>query len=226
LSNEQTSELRQVTISRRDLLATGSSAAALLAASALLAACGGETPTPAATNTTAPVAAAATNTTAPAAAAATNTTAPAAAAATSTTAPVAAAATNTTDTASIQPQSTPAGLPTNTAVAASNASGSQVIAKIADLQAGEGKDFTIPGSGKPGKLVRLADGSFLAYNALCTHKGCEVSYKKGATDFACPCHGSVFAVTDGAVKKGPAASPLKKLNIKVDEASGTITYEG
>ncbi len=224
MSNEQTSELQQVEISRRDLLATGSSAAALLAASALLAACGGETPTPtAATNTTAPVAAA-TNTTAPVAAA-TNTTAPVAAA-TNTTAPIAVAATNTTDAASIQPQSTPAGLPTNTAVAANNPSGSQVIAKIADLQAGEGKDFTIPGSGKPAKLVRLADGSFLAYSALCTHKGCEVDYKKGATEFACPCHGSVFAVADGAVKKGPAAGPLKKLNIKVDEASGTITYEG
>jgi Rieske Fe-S protein len=35
----------------------------------------------------------------------------------------------------------------------------------------------------------------------------------------CPCHGSRFSITDGAVVNGPATSPLPPVNVKVQGTS-------
>ncbi|MBW4618266.1 MAG: ubiquinol-cytochrome c reductase iron-sulfur subunit [Cyanosarcina radialis HA8281-LM2] len=54
-----------------------------------------------------------------------------------------------------------------------------------------------------------------AVNPTCTHKGCVVEWKADSKDFACPCHGSKFA-SSGAVTAGPASSPLKTYQVKVE----------
>ena len=58
-------------------------------------------------------------------------------------------------------------------------------------------------------------GDFKAFSATCTHQGCKV---KSVTDgqIVCPCHGSRFAVADGAVVGGPAKRPLPAKTISVD----------
>jgi Rieske Fe-S protein len=91
----------------------------------------------------------------------------------------------------------------------------QAIAKTTDLAPGSAVAFTDAGTGKPGVLVRLKDGGFVAYSAECTHQGCTVSYRaKGY--LACPCHGSVFdPVSSGQVVSGPADEPLPRLRIEV-----------
>lgn len=50
-------------------------------------------------------------------------------------------------------------------------------------------------------------GRFKVFTATCTHAGCTVS---GVAErrITCPCHGSQFAITTGAVLAGPAPSPL------------------
>jgi ubiquinol-cytochrome c reductase iron-sulfur subunit len=58
----------------------------------------------------------------------------------------------------------------------------------------------------------------VAYSKICTHAGCPVSlYEQQTHHLLCPCHQSVFDVTDGARPIfGPAARPLPQLAINVD----------
>jgi cytochrome b6-f complex iron-sulfur subunit len=53
-------------------------------------------------------------------------------------------------------------------------------------------------------VLHDAEG-YAVIGAICTHLGCVVALT--GDGFACPCHGSKFAL-DGKVVKGPAPSPL------------------
>ena len=63
-------------------------------------------------------------------------------------------------------------------------------------------------------------GTFKAFSAICTHQGCTVSTVESGT-INCPCHGSQFAIADGAVVNGPAKKPLPAKKITV--SGGAIT---
>lgn len=64
-------------------------------------------------------------------------------------------------------------------------------------------------------VTQPTKGKYHAFSAVCTHVGCIVN-KVAAGTIDCPCHGSTFRVTDGAVVTGPADSPLAKKKIKVE----------
>jgi Rieske Fe-S protein len=57
-------------------------------------------------------------------------------------------------------------------------------------------------------------GQYRAFSAICTHVGCIVNQVTSGT-IDCPCHGSQFKITDGAVVAGPAPSPLPERQIKI-----------
>ena len=67
-------------------------------------------------------------------------------------------------------------------------------------------------------LTQPKSGEFHGFSAVCTHAGCTVGSVSGGT-INCPCHGSKFNITSGAVVNGPAASPLPPVNIKVQGTS-------
>ena len=69
-------------------------------------------------------------------------------------------------------------------------------------------------------VTQPAAGTFKAFSATCTHQGCKVADVAGGT-INCTCHGSKFAVADGAPTAGPAKQPLAEKTIKV--ADGSIT---
>jgi len=63
-------------------------------------------------------------------------------------------------------------------------------------------------------VTRPAAGDLRAFTAICTHDGCMLTTVTDAT-IDCPCHGSRFAITDGAVVHGPALRALTPRTITV-----------
>ncbi|MFI9558991.1 Rieske (2Fe-2S) protein [Nonomuraea endophytica] len=60
---------------------------------------------------------------------------------------------------------------------------------------------------------------FRCFSAKCTHQGCTLaSVSRGTIN--CPCHGSKFNISTGAVVQGPAKRALPRKKIKV--AGGKI----
>ena len=86
--------------------------------------------------------------------------------------------------------------------------------------------FTAPSplpAGDPGVIVRLADGSYVAFDAICTHAGCTVEYSPADRLLVCPCHEAAFDPAHGAaVLAGPTDQPLAGLPIVIDRGTGRI----
>ena len=72
--------------------------------------------------------------------------------------------------------------------------------------------------GKPILVAQPTAGTVVAFSAICTHMGCTV--KPAGKEFHCPCHGSVYDAMTGAVKHGPAPSPLASVQVHV--ANGQV----
>ncbi|MBB3082156.1 ubiquinol-cytochrome c reductase iron-sulfur subunit [Geodermatophilus sabuli] len=62
-------------------------------------------------------------------------------------------------------------------------------------------------------------GDYVAFSKICTHAGCPVSlYEQETSRILCPCHQSMFDITQGAKPIfGPATRPLPQLPITVDD---------
>jgi Rieske Fe-S protein len=108
--------------------------------------------------------------------------------------------------------------------------GAKAITTVAAVQKTGAAAFTVPfdaaaplPAGDPGVIVQLSDGSFVAFDAVCTHQGCTVEWDRADAVLICPCHEAVFdPANDAAVLQGPARLPLPKLPIVIDAASGSI----
>ena len=108
------------------------------------------------------------------------------------------------------------------------------IARINDLIEQASVSFQVPfdapsplPAGDPGVLVRLADGRFVAYDAVCPHQGCHVAWDAAEQILLCPCHGASFdAGDDGRALAGPTTQSLASLPISIDPATGTISLAG
>lgn len=110
--------------------------------------------------------------------------------------------------------------PSSTAAAVTSSS----IATVSAVPVNSSANFTIPSSGDPGILVHLNNGQFVAFDALCTHAGCQVDYDPSSQMLLCPCHGAAFDPSKGAaVVNPPAPTPLASVSIHVDSATGAIT---
>lgn len=66
---------------------------------------------------------------------------------------------------------------------------------------------------KPGILIKDAGGNLKAYNAVCTHLGCTVSYQADQSRIFCACHGGVYDPQTGKNVSGPPPEPLKAYNV-------------
>ena len=123
-------------------------------------------------------------------------------------------------TATTVPSSGPTSPPSNAPVPPGTTKGT-FLGPAKDVPKGQAATFTIPNSGDPGIVVQPTAGQFLAYDAVCPHAGCTVSYYAPNNVLVCPCHGSQFQVINGDVMNGPAPTGLKKLNV-VEGADGNL----
>jgi Rieske Fe-S protein len=100
----------------------------------------------------------------------------------------------------------------------SSAAAANALAATSAIPVGSGTVFTGP------KVVvtQPTAGEFKAFSAVCTHMGCIVSQVSNGT-IDCPCHGSQYNITTGAVVAGPAPAPLPAQTIKV--SGGSIFLE-
>ncbi|MEU5806447.1 MULTISPECIES: Rieske (2Fe-2S) protein [unclassified Streptomyces] len=107
--------------------------------------------------------------------------------------------------------------PAGSAAAPAPAGGGKALARTADIPVGGGKVF------KDQKVVvtQPTAGQFKAFSATCTHAGCSVA---SVTDgnIVCPCHQSLFKVSDGSPAGGPATRPLAPAKITVAGDSITL----
>ncbi|MFD8015274.1 Rieske (2Fe-2S) protein [Streptomyces sp. NPDC058955] len=70
-------------------------------------------------------------------------------------------------------------------------------------------------------VTQPTEGEFKAFSAVCTHQGCLVNKVADGT-IDCPCHGSKYAIADGAVTAGPAPRPLPAEEITVSGETITL----
>ncbi len=95
------------------------------------------------------------------------------------------------------------------------------LGNLANIPVNNAYYFQYP-PGNSNVLIRLANGSLVAYSSTCTHQPCTVGYDSGTGLIRCPCHGAVFDPGRGAaVLQGPAPTPLPAVRLTVD-ANGDI----
>jgi thiosulfate dehydrogenase [quinone] large subunit len=95
------------------------------------------------------------------------------------------------------------------------------IGLLSDLKAQGFLNFRDPANGDPGVAVSLSGGGVVAFDAVCTHAGCQVAYDSNQRLLACPCHGAEFDPAHGAaVVAGPAPTPLTAIQIQLGMDGG------
>jgi Rieske Fe-S protein len=93
-----------------------------------------------------------------------------------------------------------------------------LLGDVSEIPVGGGKIFTA----EKVVVTQPAKGQIKAFSAVCTHVGCILD-KVANGEIYCPCHGSIFKITNGGVVAGPASGPLPAKQISV--AGGKITLE-
>ena len=83
-----------------------------------------------------------------------------------------------------------------------------------DVVAGTMRVFDVAGT----KVTVASVGGHLhAFDDTCTHRACSLAKGKlDGTTVTCPCHGSQFDVTSGAVLRGPAQRPVRSRLVQVE----------
>jgi thiosulfate dehydrogenase [quinone] large subunit len=132
--------------------------------------------------------------------------------------PTAAAASSSS--ASSSPAATAAGNDVATAAPGQTPPG-KAIGPASKVPVGQAASFTDPSSGDPSLVIQPSAGTFVAFDAVCPHAGCTVGYDAAQKIIACPCHGSRFNASTGAVEAGPAPRGLKKLTV-AEGSSGQL----
>ncbi len=88
------------------------------------------------------------------------------------------------------------------------------VGNAKDVAAGAMRVFDVGGTKVS---VASVGGQLYGFDDSCTHMGCSLA--EGMLDgptVTCPCHGSQFDVTSGAVLRGPAQRPVSSRLVQVE----------
>ena len=89
---------------------------------------------------------------------------------------------------------------------------SVVAAKAGELKNNTGRIFKF--GSKPALLVRLTDGTYRAFSAVCTHLQCTVQYREDIHEIWCACHNGIYDL-EGRNVSGPPPRPLEVFEVHV-----------
>ena len=96
------------------------------------------------------------------------------------------------------------------------------------VQVGEAEKFprgtsrTVLLGGVPVLVIRMDDGSFRGFQALCTHLNCIVAYSQAHKQIECHCHNGVYSL-EGKNISGPPPRPLKRVEVSVVQGMVTVS---
>ncbi|CAN5433889.1 Rieske (2Fe-2S) protein [soil metagenome] len=88
--------------------------------------------------------------------------------------------------------------------------GGDALSPTSDIPVGSGVIFT----DSRVVVTQPEAGDFKCFSAVCTHTGCLVGTV--TSTIVCPCHGSSFDISTGAVLGGPASAPLPAVDFTVE----------
>jgi len=74
---------------------------------------------------------------------------------------------------------------------------------------------------RPGLLVRMPDGEFRAFSAVCTHLDCTVQYKPEDEIIWCACHNGHYDL-NGDVISGPPPRPLERYSVFIRDGDVVV----
>ncbi|MFI8326094.1 Rieske (2Fe-2S) protein [Streptomyces sp. NPDC085529] len=112
---------------------------------------------------------------------------------------------------------TESGAPATTPAGTGSAPAGTPLASTSEIPVGGGTVF----ADRKVVVTQPTEGEFKAFSAVCTHQGCLVNKVADGT-IDCPCHGSKYAIADGAVTAGPAPRPLPAERITVSGETITL----
>ncbi|MFF0392735.1 Rieske (2Fe-2S) protein [Kitasatospora sp. NPDC004615] len=113
---------------------------------------------------------------------------------------------------------TAAGCSSNNSKEQAKSSGPVDLGAASDVPVGGGKVYREQAV----VVTQPAAGEYKAFSAKCTHAGCLVN-GVAKEQIQCLCHGSRFAITDGAVLDGPAPKPLPEYKVAVQNGQLQVT---
>jgi Rieske Fe-S protein len=90
------------------------------------------------------------------------------------------------------------------------------VASLAELPHGGVAVFSYPSEHEKCVLVRLRDGSLVAFSQACTHLSCAVIPRVDEGVFECPCHDGYFDLRTGKNIAGPPPRPLPRIVLETD----------
>ena len=70
---------------------------------------------------------------------------------------------------------------------------------------------------RPAMLIHHQDGTWVAFDAVCTHLGCTVGFQPDNHRIFCPCHGGTYDTRTGDVVAGPPPKGLKPYHVEVSD---------
>jgi len=76
---------------------------------------------------------------------------------------------------------------------------------------------------RPSLPIHHEDGSYSAFDAVCTHLGCTVRFEPENRRIHCPCHGGVYDMNTGEVVSGPPPRALKSYHVEAADGNVTVS---
>jgi Rieske Fe-S protein len=86
------------------------------------------------------------------------------------------------------------------------------VGKVGEFKTNAGR--IVKFGSRPVLLIRVGEGEWRAFSAMCTHLNCTVQYQETSHQIWCACHNGFYDL-NGRVVSGPPPRPLEEYRVHV-----------